>query len=114
MHIIIQCLALAKYNYAVPKTRWSVKCIYICICIAIDTLPFFYLNTCKVLALGETLNNLCVLKRHTDQVFWPHILGCEVSQIPHLYTLSQETATICNSVCKLLILFINGCHVMIE
>ncbi len=37
-------------------------------------IPFFYLHACTVLALGETLNNLCVLKRHTDHLLYGEII----------------------------------------
>ncbi len=36
-------------------------------------IPFFYLHACKVLALGETLNNVCVLKRHIDYLLYGEI-----------------------------------------
>ncbi len=34
----------------------------------------FCLHACKVLTLGETLNNLCVLKRHTDHLLYGEII----------------------------------------
>ncbi len=53
--------ALTKYNIiytcTVHKSRWSVKS------------PKLHLHACKVLALGDALNNLCILKRHIELLY---------------------------------------------